>query len=247
MCSKKFLIILFVLFFLVTTIVIFAVLSSHRPDTRYGGVATANRRMYYINSAISQYYVIHGSYPFSDESKFLISWRALIFPFLSPDEYDQLVKMGYSPNMSWNSEVNAKAREYFPFVYRSIYNHQCKNTVIVAIKSERGIFSKGDEIPLDAPDNVRDLDNILSFIEIADSDINWLEPRDLTEMDLNKIHAVHKIDSKDCIVVSMVSGRGYVLTIENFRQVFSTLITVERNKKIIKEQNGYITTIKIDQ
>jgi hypothetical protein len=68
---------------------------------------------------------------------------------------------------------------------------------------------------------------------------------DITEKDLNTIHGSHKINGKDCIVIGMASGRGYVITLENFRQIYSTLITIDSDKKITKEQNGIITTIKI--
>jgi hypothetical protein len=151
--------------------------------------------------------------------------------------------MKYSRDAPWDSDENKKARECLPSDYRSLVNPECKNTVIVAIRSERGIFCKGDEISIDDPN----LDNILMIVEVADSGINWLEPRDFTENDLNNIQAVRKVDGKDCIVISMASGRTYILTIENFRQIFPTLITVERDKKIIKEQNGFITTMKIAQ
>jgi hypothetical protein len=247
MISKKLLLVLIGLIILIVMVVMFVfLLSLHKPDTRHKGLSTAIWRMNYITSAIFNYYISHGHYPFSDECKFSVSWRALILPMLSPEEYDELVATGYSPNMSWDSEVNTKAREYLPVNYRSLYNRKCKNTIMVAIKSDRGIFNKGDEIPLDSLDYY-DLDNILSFIEVADSGINWLEPRDLTEHDLDKIRTVHKVNGKKCIVISMISGRTYVLTIENFRQVCSALITVERGKKIIKKQNGNITTIKVSK
>jgi hypothetical protein len=199
---------------------------------------------------IIDYYYTKSHFPFSDENKYLVSWRALVLPYIEPEEYDSLVNMGYSRDKSWDSNENAKAKEYTPFLYLPILNRQNKNTAIVAIRSERGIFSKGNELSLENPnyfDNFGYLDNILMLIEVADSGINWLEPRDVMEEDLDAIRAVHKIDGQDCIVIGMASGRGYVITLENFRQIFPMLITIDRNKKIIKERSGLVTIMKIAQ
>ncbi|MDR2168974.1 MAG: DUF1559 domain-containing protein [Planctomycetaceae bacterium] len=249
MRSKKFLIFLFCLIILVIIVVKLILLSEeHKPTVRpNSGVVISVNKMSSIGFAILHYCSSKKHFPFSDECD-LVSWRALILPILENDEYDKLVKMGYSPDKSWKSNENAKAREYFIVPYcLSFVNRKNKNTVIVAIRSERGIFYNNNEISLENSTDFDYLDNTLMLIEVADSGINWLEPRDITEKDLGTIRGLHKVDGQDCIVIGMANGRGYVLTLENFRQIYPTLITIDHNKKIIKEQNGSITTMKIAQ
>ena len=184
---------------------------------------------FYFNYCIST-----GRDPFSNQE---ISWRAFCLQAVNPIEYDLLAKKGLSLESPWDSEANVNARGYVPYFYRCGLNVNCEDSAIVAVRSDRGVFS--DNISKD------DSDDNLVFIEIANSGVNWLEPRDIDENELYAVTSNHVINGKDCIIIGMASGICYVLTLENFLQVYPALVDVASGKEITKKLDGRITTIVV--
>ena len=192
----------------------------------------------YVGFAIADYYEINGCYPFSDfASNHLISWRVLLEDHLQKGLYP-IRKRDVTINKAWWTSENADARRHTP----SPFYCPCKSSIdgetsIVAVRSKRGCFSPNGNIATDDPD-----DNLI-FVKIANSGINWLEPRDIEESELSTVEGCHVRDGKKCITVGMASGKVYLLTLENFRQIYPALIDVNSGKKFVKTKDGFITTI----
>ena len=123
-----------------------------------------------------------------EDGKPIHSWRVLILPFLRPyegydyrqDENLQLYKQ-YNTDEPWNSPNNRLLAEKMPVQYRcpsSRNNSQATSYVMIVGK---GLISDGPGQTKRW--DVRD-DNTIAIVEVADSDINWMEPRDLELDDL---------------------------------------------------------------
>ena len=171
-----------------------------------------------------------------------VSWRAQVLPYFEEgDLFRDIVQEGVVERQ-WDSEGSSRAREKVPYCFRNFNDRESKETAIVAIRTDRDFLWKcNSRLGRDNPD-----DNLF-LIEIANSDINWLEPRDINVSELWDISSCHVVDGKKCVVIGMESGRSYLLTLENFRQIYPFLVDFSCGKKIIKKKNGRITTFFMEK
>ncbi len=114
------------------------------------------------------------------------SWRVLILPFLEQNSlYDQ-----YDFDEPWDGPKNKllltkQPREYIcPDDTCASYNHTTDRTSYVAIVGAKAAWH--GNTPVKFSDLPSELDRTILVIEIANSDIGWTEPRDLSWDEIRK-------------------------------------------------------------
>lgn len=138
-----------------------------------------------IYNALLFYHDEHGHFPpayvIGPDGKRWHSWRALILPYLDEDLARQ-----YRFDEPWNGPNNRKlANTFCPGAFQCPSgpdrDRTCMTNFAVVVGDDT-LFpgTKTTSIP-----NLIDRrDPTILFVEVADSDIHWLEPRDLTFDDL---------------------------------------------------------------
>lgn len=127
--------------------------------------------------ALHNYHDTHLCFPparYADANgKSMHSWRVLITPFLEASSfYSQ-----YSFAEPWNGPNNAKLGGQFNWVFTCPSNGRSGFTNYVAVVGPGTIWPEGKQAKIaDVTDGIS---NTLMIVEIAHSDIHWMEPRDL--------------------------------------------------------------------
>ena len=147
-----------------------------------------------IGVALSYYHDVWKTFPpafIPDEGgKPMHSWRVLILPFLRPESEQpanrqdnfQLFEQ-YSFDEPWDGPNNSLLAEKMPVEYRCPSSPNHDQTVDYMMVVGKGLLSDG-------PGQTKQWDvkdgkgNTIAIVEVADSDINWMEPRDLDFHDL---------------------------------------------------------------
>jgi len=136
-----------------------------------------------IGLALTVYHDRHGRFPpayVADESgKPMHSWRVLLLPFLEEKGlYD-----AYNFDEPWDGPNNSKLHEYIASCYRCPTETRDESAANATDTSYVVVVGPGTMFPGEAPVVMRDIRDGLSrtimVVEIADSGIHWMEPRDL--------------------------------------------------------------------
>ena len=157
------------------------------------------------------------------EGKPMHSWRVLILPYLARgDIYQQ-----YAFSQPWDGPKNRLLASQIPYVYRcpsapTAGGAGCFITNYVVITGP-GTLWPGCECG--QLDSVRDgIGKTLLVAEWADSDIHWMEPRDLSLPDsgrpqrlAQKSHSGHGYETGDCVVEKRCGGGNVVMADGTFR------------------------------
>lgn len=140
--------------------------------------ATAQAPFNQVLMALMNYHDTHGTFPpayIADENgKPMHSWRVLILPWLEEQAlYDQ-----YRFDEPWNSPHNQSLARYMPRSYRSPTEpfSPTRTNVVVIVGPETAFPGTRSTKLADFKDGSA---NCILLAEVADSDINWMEPRDL--------------------------------------------------------------------
>jgi hypothetical protein len=137
--------------------------------------ATANR-LQHIRMALDLYHAKYGSYPpqylVDDRGRAAHSWRVLLLEFSYPDLYRR-----YRFDEPWNGPHNRLLESEMPEDYRSPFV-SAKSTITQYV----GIAGEGT--PWYGTTRLRDRhaaggNRVVWFVEAANSDIHWMEPRDI--------------------------------------------------------------------
>ncbi len=112
------------------------------------------------------------------EGKPMHSWRILLLPFFEEEGLKELYKQ-YDFNEPWNGRHNSKLADKMPAVFRCPSDESKWNEAnYVAVVDPETAWPGASTL------NVRQIkdgtSNTIMLVEVADSGINWLEPRDLT-------------------------------------------------------------------
>jgi hypothetical protein len=138
----------------------------------------AMSRLNQLQLALSNYHVVHGCFPpaYLADAKGtpMHSWRVLILPFVEQKPlYD-----AYRFDEPWNGPNNRKLADRMPKSF-----HICSEPDSTTMTNIVVIVGPGTAFPGPKSTRMKDfadgLDNTILLAEIADSDIPWLEPRDL--------------------------------------------------------------------
>jgi type II secretory pathway pseudopilin PulG len=173
--------------------------------------STCKNQLRQISMAIETYKAVHGTYPpaysVDEQGKPLHGWRTLILPhMLGTDSFDQ-IRM----EEPWDSPHNSQFhdRQHDLFGCPSNPNSRSTKTSYVAIVGPGMIFSGPKATAANA---VPSLSDTILLIEIAESDIHWMEPRDVKAADLARAmrHDVNRVDSHHNMSVNVAYADGAV-------------------------------------
>ena len=142
--------------------------SNHCAGTRAGLIALA----------LEDYHATHGSYPPAyvpgADGKPAHSWRVLLLPYVGG--YD--VYKRYDFNEPWDGPHNRLLADEMPDAYRCpAAEERGPHTNFVAVVGPETPWP--GETPI-SREEIKNTSATILVVEVADSDINWMEPRDLT-------------------------------------------------------------------
>lgn len=136
----------------------------------------------YLQIAMANYESVHGHFPpayvAGPDGTPWHSWRVLLMPYMGGDM--QQLSGAYSFDEPWDGPNNKKLMQRIdPSVF------QCRNgpdygttklTNYVVVVGPKTLFPGESVVALN---EVGDVSKVLSIVEIENSDIHWMEPRDL--------------------------------------------------------------------
>jgi prepilin-type processing-associated H-X9-DG protein len=164
------------LWFLVVTTLLWGTRSRAGPASRE---AMCMSNLKQIALGLHNYHDIYGCLPpayiTDDNGKPMHSWRVLLLPFI---ENEPLYKQ-YRFGEPWNGPNNSKLAASYPgiFCYECPSAYGAPNTSYVAVVGPETAWS--DAKPRDFKDFADGPDQTILVVEVADSGIHWMEPRDL--------------------------------------------------------------------
>lgn len=130
-----------------------------------------------IYLGLYEYHEKYGHFPpaivLNDHGEPAHSWRVLLLEFLAPEVYEQ-----YRFDEKWDSPANSKLSDLMPKCYSSGSDKPSRFTNFVVVQGPDTAF------PYDKFTRMDDIktapETTILVVEIAHSDIHWMEPRDLT-------------------------------------------------------------------
>jgi hypothetical protein len=127
-----------------------------------------------VNNYESTYGTLPPAYLADKDGRPMHSWRVLLLPFLGQDE----VYSAYNFAEPWDGPNNRKLADKIGNIYRRPEDPPGSTlTRFVAVVGEETVFPGARAIGLD--DISDGTGSTILFVEVADSDISWMEPRDL--------------------------------------------------------------------
>ncbi len=132
-----------------------------------------------ISRALHNYHSAHGRLPpafLADASgKPMHSWRVLLLPYLDEQPlYDR-----YDLAEPWDGPNNRELADEILSVYRCPENDKAPTTNYLAVVGPGSVWAEGPSSD-DDPDEVDSSEGFtLMVVEVADSGVHWMEPRDL--------------------------------------------------------------------
>jgi len=144
--------------------------------------STCTGSLYQIALAMRGYHDAHGCFPpayiADSNGKPTHSWRVLLLPYLD----GQVLYQAYNFGEPWDGPNNRKLAQDKPSTYACASSRNWTSgspmTDYVAVAGPRTLWAKDKTIRLQ---NTSDgASNTIMLVEIANSDINWMEPRDLS-------------------------------------------------------------------
>lgn len=147
-------------------------------NTPQGHLTSCEDNLKRISAAFEAYRAEHGAYPpayIADKNGVpMHSWRVLLLEYL--DEHE--LASQYDMNEPWNGPNNMLLARQMPAVYGCPADHALEyNETSYVVATGVGTAFQGDKA-MD-PSKIRDgMANTLLVVEMADSSINWMQPRD---------------------------------------------------------------------
>ncbi len=136
-------------------------------------------QMHWLADAFSAYQVDHGSLPpayiADSQGEPMHSWRVLMLPYVD----EQALYDRYDFDEPWNGPNNRKLADEVAWAYRcSGADDAMTMTNYVAVVGPRTVWPGAEGVgKQDIPDGAA---TTIMLVEVADADIHWMEPRDLT-------------------------------------------------------------------
>lgn len=201
----------------------------------------------WLGYALHNYADTYGSFPrpitYADDGTPLHSWRVRVLPFVMAGP----VHEAYDYQEAWNGPNNKLLGDETPDVWDGKYgtylfdaeyfayrcpsapptqNHMCTNYVML-IDDRPGKPNGPPNLPGSVPPT-RDPPSKVIIIEIADSDIHWMEPRDVL---LSKLSL--KINDRSKTSISSYHGGACVLQADGSVLVLDESTTAEHLKQLL--------------
>jgi hypothetical protein len=186
-------------------------------NVRLRNLVVCRKHLMQIAMAVNTYHHVYHSFPpaytVDRDGKPLHSWRVLLLPFIG--ETDLYASCALSE--PWNSRKNSDLARFVPETYRCPADGGAGEgwTSYVAVVGPHAAWRE-DKI-LKESDIADSIARTLMLVEVADSGINWMEPRDLAFGDAlagvtpnGKQAAKLGISSHHASVVNCVFGNGSI-------------------------------------
>jgi len=167
------------------------------------------------------------------DGKPMHSWRIILLPYFEDPALKDLSKQ-YRFNEPWNSPHNLKLADKMPPVYRCPASDGPKGEAnyLAVVGKETG-WPGADSLTLR---QIRDgTANTIALVEVANSGINWLDPRDLSvDEALQKIESQHTADRMHARGAHHLDFTGSVhfLNSDIDRETYRALLTANGGEKL---------------
>ena len=197
----------------------------------------------HIALALQNYHQVYGCFPpahvDSPDGKPMHSWRVLLLPFL---ECESLYKQ-YNFAEPWDGPHNSRLLNGGPELFHcpSANKQEPSATNYVAIVGDATLWPGNRSVRFE---EIKDgMSNTIMLLEISNSDINWMEPRDITfekavaganvagqwQIDSNHNGGVH---------VAFADSSIRFLPDKTSPETLRALLTIAGGEKIEEDQNG---------
>ncbi len=198
-------------------------------------------RVTLIGTALADYQRQNGKFPpaylAGMDGKPAHSWRVLLLPYLG---YDDLYSR-YKFDEPWDGPNNRLLADEMPIEYRcpSVRNPG-PYTNYVAVVGPETLWPGERAVSLKGIENAW---ATIHFVEIADSDIHWMEPRDLTlaeaaaGVNINRHRGISSNHPGGASCWMLVGGR-YFLRDGTSTEVLRALLTIGGEEKLDVTKNG---------
>ena len=167
----------YVLTFWGVAVLIWAGLPDRPPSSRSQQRTFCCRMMRQVAQVLSAYHDEHGSFPpacvADADGKPMHSWRVLILPHL---EYGS-VYQAYDFDEPWDGPNNRKLAGEIPVPFQCVSSQSRSDncTNYVAVVGPKGVWPGAT-----SGSRTMSGDQTILLVEVANSDIHWMEPRDLS-------------------------------------------------------------------
>jgi prepilin-type processing-associated H-X9-DG protein len=170
-------------------------------------------QMRQLATALVAYASFNGKFPpqytMDASGKRLHSWRTLILPYAG-------VEVDVDQSIAWNEGRNVQACQLpIDFYLSPRYNDSGNRTNYVAIAGSGHVFNASTSVGFEDFPGGKTTNTIL-IVEVANSDIAWAEPRDLTLDELQFESAGAPANAKNLVRSTAVVGYadGHVQALE---------------------------------
>jgi len=188
---------------------------------------SSKKRLFYIALALSNYHEVYGSYPpqrIEDKNGVpLHSWRVLLLPYFGPKELE--LYMRYDFGEPWNGSHNRQLESEIPWVYRMPSSDaQSTVTPMVAVSGDGTVWQGAEPV---SPYPTAE-DEKISVIEKVNSDIQWMEPRDISistfasstgDLRASGVQEVHRYGIPAAVTSGTAVWVPYDTSIKDFRKM----------------------------
>jgi hypothetical protein len=201
-----------------------------------------------IALALLSYRDVHKSFPcaitYADDGTPMHSWRRLILPYLEIDR----VYFTYDLNEPWNGPSNFQEGDELPdtwsdrdgtprqgFLYPWMYccptapegQNRMNANYVMLIDDRPGKPNGPPNLPGSVPPSFDDKSAVI-VLEIADSDIHWMEPRDVRQSELSM-----KINDRSKRSLSSYHGGACVAHADGTVELLDDAMTEERVRELL--------------
>lgn len=216
----------------VALLVLLSLVDGAREEARRSARAG---RIFYVAFALQNYHDVHGSFPpayIADASgRPMHSWRVLLLPYMERMDLYQR----YDFNEPWNGPNNRQLASAIGGIYGE---DSGENTRFVAVVGPETAWPGSQARTLgEFPDGT---ENTILLVEVLDSGIHWMEPRDLTLAEL--AHGVNVSASKgissphrDGANVAFADGRYRFLSKTLSWSTLRALLTADGKEKVNRD------------
>jgi hypothetical protein len=187
-----------------------------------------------IGLALLNYYDVYKTFPcaitYAEDGTPMHSWRCLTWPF-----FESAVVFRYDFNEPWNGPNNNWMRtakqcpsDYHSPIAAASQNPLCTNYVML-IDDRPGSPNGPPNRPGSAPPSVDDKSAVI-VLEIADSDIHWMEPRDVLLSELSM-----KINDRSKRSLSSYHGGACIAHADGSVEILDEATTEERLRELLAQ------------
>jgi len=108
-----------------------------------------------------------------DDGNVLHSWRTMLLPYVDELELYERIRL----DEPWDSPYNQQFHSQMPAIYGCPANTNGNNTNYMLFTGEKSPWKTGETTQF--RDIVDGTSNTIAFVEVNNSNINWMEPRDI--------------------------------------------------------------------